>query len=247
MGKIVGVIGAGMVGITAASFLRRDGHRVTVLDPGGPGEGASFGNAGCLNGSSVVPMSMPGMLSQVPGWLLDPTGPLAIRWRYLSVLAPWLWRFIQAGQPDKVKHQARALRSLLGPTVETTPSMAKAAGAEDLIHRVGHLTVYRTEAGFAKDSGAMGLRRENGVVVEDLTFDELRQIEPSLSRDYVRGRMVGENGHVGDPHRLVNRLAEALVRNGGAVLRERALGFEPGGGRVSGVRGEGGSHAADHV
>src|SRR5438270_872912 len=139
--KDIVVIGAGIVGMACASFIQRDGHRVTVLDPRGPGEGASFGNAGCLNGSSVVPMSMPGMLRQVPRWLL----------------------------------------------------------------------------------------------------------EPSLSRDYVRGRMIGENGHVGDPHRLVNRLAEALVRNGGTVLRERALGFEAAAGRVTGVRGESGSHAADHV
>ena len=93
MGKIVGVIGAGMVGIAAASFLQRDGHTVFVLDPGAPGEGASFGNAGCLNGSSVVPMSMPGTIRNVPRWLLDPLGPLAIRWRYLPVVAPWLVRF----------------------------------------------------------------------------------------------------------------------------------------------------------
>src|ERR1700747_3050140 len=77
------IIGAGIVGIACASFLRRDGHSVTVLDPNGPGEGASYGNAGCLNGSSVVPIAMPGVLRQVPRWLLDPTGPLSIRWRYL--------------------------------------------------------------------------------------------------------------------------------------------------------------------
>ena len=46
----VGVIGAGMVGIAAASHLQRDGHDVFVVDPGEPGDGASFGNAGCLNG-----------------------------------------------------------------------------------------------------------------------------------------------------------------------------------------------------
>jgi D-amino-acid dehydrogenase len=51
MGKTVAVIGAGMVGITAATWLQRDGHDVIVLDPGKPGEGTSFGNAGCLNGS----------------------------------------------------------------------------------------------------------------------------------------------------------------------------------------------------
>ncbi len=241
------IIGAGIVGMAAASYIQRDGHRVTVIDPGGPGEGASFGNACCLNGSSVVPMSMPGMLSNVPRWLFDPEGPLVIRWRYLPVLAPWLWRFIRAGQPEKVKAQARALRSLLAPSVETYMPIARDAGAADLIHRVGHLTVYKSEESFAKDAGAMELRRVNGVVVDELGQDELRQIEPSLSRDYVRGRVIGENGHVGNPHRLILHLAEALIRNGGRVLRERALGFEFAGGVVTGVRTDGGIHPADRI
>ncbi|HZS82749.1 MAG TPA: FAD-dependent oxidoreductase [Stellaceae bacterium] len=246
-GLQVVVIGAGVVGMAAASFLQRDGHRVTVIDPGGPGEGASFGNAGCLNGSSVVPMSMPGMLSSVPRWLLDPEGPLVIRWRYLPVIAPWLWRFIRAGEPAKVEAQARALRSLLAPSVDAYLSLARDAGAADLIHRAGHLWVYQSEASFAKDTAAMELRRRNGVTVDDLGEDELRQMEPSLSRAYRRGRFVAENGHVGNPHRLVKSLAEALVRNGGRVLRERAFGFEFAGGKVSAVRSEGGIHKADRV
>ena len=101
--KTVGVIGAGMVGVAAASFLQREGHDVIIVEPGNPGEGTSFGNAGCLNGSSVVPMSMPGTIRNVPGWLTDPMGPLVIRWSYLPALAPWLIRFIRAGTPEKVR------------------------------------------------------------------------------------------------------------------------------------------------
>jgi len=241
------VIGAGIVGMASASYIQRAGHRVTILDPGGPGEGASFGNAGCLNGSSVVPVSMPGALAQVPRWLLDPQGPLVLRWRYLPAIAPWLWRFVRAGTPEKVAAQARALRALLGPTLESYAPLVKAAGAEDLIHRVGHLTVYKSEESFAKDGAAMGLRRDNGVVVDDLSFDELRQLEPGLSRDFVRGRMITETGHVGDPHRLVTRLAEAFARDGGRILRERAQGFEFADGAVTGVRGESGLHRADRI
>ena len=117
--KTVVVIGAGMVGVTTASFLLRKGHDVALLDPNAPGEGASFGNAGCFNGSSVVPMSMPGTIANVPGWLTDPLGPLVIRWSYLPTLVPWLVRFIAAGSEAKVTRQARALRMLLSQGVET--------------------------------------------------------------------------------------------------------------------------------
>src|SRR5947199_936153 len=89
----VGVIGAGMVGVCAASWLQRDGHSVFLIEKDEPGHGASFGNAGCFNGSSVTPVAMPGVVWNVPGWLFDPLAPLTLRWSYLPALAPWLLRF----------------------------------------------------------------------------------------------------------------------------------------------------------
>src|SRR5262245_47675206 len=74
----VAVIGAGIIGVTTACFLLRKGHEVKLVDPNQPGEGASFGNAGCFNGSSVVPLSMPGSLRHVLTWLRDPLGPLSL-------------------------------------------------------------------------------------------------------------------------------------------------------------------------
>src|SRR5256885_16508223 len=135
-----------MVGITAASFLQRDGHDVFVIDSGNPGEGSSFGNAGCLNGSSVVPMSLPGTLRKVPGWLMDPLGPLSLRWSYLPKAAPWLYRFIRSGTPENVAAQARALRALLKPSLETIGPLLQDAGATGLVHKLGHLFAYRSDA-----------------------------------------------------------------------------------------------------
>jgi D-amino-acid dehydrogenase len=106
--RTVAVIGAGVVGVTAASFLLRKGHDVILLDPGNPGEGASFGNAGCFNGSSVVPMSMPDTIRKVPGWLIDPLSPLVVRWRYLPVLAPW--SFASSGPGPRRKWSGKLVR-----------------------------------------------------------------------------------------------------------------------------------------
>ena len=97
-GRRVGVIGAGMVGVCAASWLQRDGHSVFLIEPGKPGEGASFGNAGCFNGSSVTPVAMPGVHPQRAGLALRPARAVgaaldAICRRSL----PWLARFIRAG------------------------------------------------------------------------------------------------------------------------------------------------------
>ena len=245
MGKTIGVIGAGMVGVTAASFLQRDGHRVFIVERGNPGEGTSFGNAGALNGSSVVPMSMPGTIRNVPHWLTDPLGPLSIRWRYLPWLAPWLIRFVRAGSPQRVAAQARALRAMLAPSVDTLLPLARDAGVADLIHRAGHLWVYRSEASLAKDQPAWNLRRENGVGVTELSADELRQLEPAVSREFARGVLVEENGHLGNPHRMVLGLLGALQRNGAELHRAQALGFTLEGNRLKAIRTDKGELPCD--
>lgn len=241
----VAVIGAGIVGMAAASYLQRDGHDVFVIEPNDPGEGASYGNAGCINPSSVVPMSMPGTMRNVPKWLCDPLGPLSVRWSYLPLVAPWLLRFWRAGTPERVEAQAKALRALLGPAFDNLWPLVKAAGAEGLLHRLGGLTVYRSAEARAKDNAGWNLRRAHGIEVQELGADELRQLEPELSRDYTHGVLVPGNGHTVDPGGLVKKLAEAFVRAGGRIVREKATGFELRDGRLLAVQTETGSHVAD--
>ena len=77
------VIGAGIVGVSTAAFLQRAGYRVTVVDRLPPGEGCSFGNAGGVAFAEIVPPIHPRILLKIPGWLMDPLGPLTIRWSYL--------------------------------------------------------------------------------------------------------------------------------------------------------------------
>jgi D-amino-acid dehydrogenase len=243
----VAVIGAGIVGMSAASYLQRDGHEVFVIEPNEPGEGASFGNAGCINPSSVVPMAMPGVLRNVPRWLSDPLGPLSIRWSYLPALMPWLIRFVRASQPERVKAQSIGLKALLGPSLDNLAPLVKSAGADDLLHRVGHVVVYKSAEARKKDSAAWNLRAEHGVKLDELGADELRQLEPELSRDYTHGVLVSGNGHVGNPGGLVKRLAEAFVRNGGRMVREAATGFEFIDGKLTAVRTGVGTHAADRA
>ena len=97
------IIGAGIVGVSAAAFLQREGYKVTIIDRVPPGEGASFGNAGGLAFAEIVPTVHPHMLMKIPGWLLDPLGPLTIRWSYLPKALPWFISLARNSMPDRVK------------------------------------------------------------------------------------------------------------------------------------------------
>jgi D-amino-acid dehydrogenase len=243
--KKVAVIGAGMVGVATACWLQRDGHAVTLIDPEPPGQGASFGNAGCFNPSSVVPIAMPGTLRKVPGYLIDPLGPLSVRWSYLPQLAPWLIRYIRAGTPERIERQAVALKSLLAPCLATLMQLARSAGAERYIARNGILIVYRTEAAWNDDAYAWDIRGRHGIEWHELNADELRQFDPNLSRDYTRGKHLFNNGHCLDPGGFVLALAEAVQRDGGKLVRARATGFAFDGETLQAVRTDSADVPAD--
>ena len=137
MKKRITVIGAGIVGVTTASYLQRDGHELTIVDMRRPGEYCSFGNAGILSPGSCVPLATPGVHWKVPGYLTDPLGPLAIRLGYLPRAVPWFLRFLAASRPKRVERIADALRPLLSQTFDAYEPLVRRAGVSDLIRQTG--------------------------------------------------------------------------------------------------------------
>lgn len=244
------VIGAGIVGTCTALELLRDGCAVTLLDPGPPGgaQAASFGNGGWLSPASVVPMALPGQWRQVPGWLRDPLGPLAIRPRHLPRLLPWLVRFLRAGESRPgLAATARALRTLLHDCPERHRALAAEAGVPALIRRDGLLYAFPDRAAFAAEAFAWSLRAGVGVRWAELEGPALRQLDPGLDRRYGFGVFLAEGGHCTDPGAYVAALAEHARAQGAAIVAGRATGFAITAGRLRAVRTDAGDIAADRA
>jgi D-amino-acid dehydrogenase len=230
VGKKITLIGAGIVGIATAAYLRRDGHEVTVVTMHPPGEYCSFGNAGMLNPSGCVPQAMPGVLAKVPGYLSDPLGPLTVRWSYLPKALPWLARFILNAKARQVEHAADALRALIKPTQECYEDLARHAACSELIRRSPFLVAYESERGYRGDALAWKLRRERGVVTEDVDAAGIRKLVPQLAPIYTRGVLVPGQGFVANPERLTKALAAQFQKDGGTILKRKVLDIEVGGG-----------------
>jgi D-amino-acid dehydrogenase len=246
-GRIV-VIGAGIVGLSCASYLRRDGFDVTVIEREGPGEGASKGNAGALSPGSCVPLALPGVFRKIPGWLMDPDGPLTIRPRYLPQALPWLLRFAHSARPARVAEIADALRALHRPVFECYEPLVRHAGCADLIRRTGTLVVYQSEQAFLGSRREWDLRRERGAEVRMLSSGELRELEPALAPAYTHGVLSPDHGYVANPYRLVNALATQFVADGGRIERANVRALRRGGAEGITVQLEGGGERiADRV
>jgi D-amino-acid dehydrogenase len=246
MTRNIVVIGAGIVGAACAARLVMAGERVTIIDRVGPGESCSFGNAGGLSPSISFPLATPGMYRQIPGWLLDPDGPLVLSWKHLPTAAPWLARFLREGLPARSEEAAKGVRTMMRETFEDYEPLFEFARAQSLIHRVGQIYVFSTEEGFAKEEGAIRVRRELGFAQEILDADALRQHEPDLAPIFKRGVLLPTHGHCSNPQRLVQLLVEACVAAGARFERDSAVGIETDG-QGAKVSGTTSSYRADHV
>jgi D-amino-acid dehydrogenase len=213
------VVGGGIVGTCCALYLQRDGWKVTLIERDEPGHGCSFGNAGIQANDVVPPIASPGILRRVPGYLLDPEGPLKIRWRYLPQLAPWLLRFVAASRPDRYEALTVALASLLARVRESYAPLLEGTGATDLVRRTGTLQVFETEEGFRGAREDAVFRRRFGATVEVLAPSEIRQFSPDLAPVFAGALYRPGVDYVANPLRLTTMLVDDFRRRGGAVRK----------------------------
>lgn len=238
----VAVVGTGIVGVCTAQWLQRDGHEVTFIDPREAGEACSFGNAGSMSPSACLPVGMPGMWKKAPAWLLDPLGPLTIRWWYLPVVAPWLARFVGHSSPAEVARIATAMRGLLAPIFAAYAPLLERAGASDLVRHSGCLYVYSSRETASQWQWGMDLRRSLGVELRDVEEDELVALEPDLKGKFRFGLLAPENGSTLDPSKLVKAIHAQCLRDGAHTIAASVTGFVRSGRRVSAVRLDNGIH-----
>ena len=246
--KHVVVIGGGIVGACSALALARSGHRVTLIEPETPGgtHAASFGNGAFLSPVSIIPLSKPGLWKKVPSYLLDPHGPLTIRWRYLVSLTPWLWRFLVSGSSmAKVRKTAKILWSLVGDSPVRHLALAESCGRPELIRRDGLIYAYPDRAAFDAERKYWDLRRDNGLTWRELSAKQLHEFEPALGPSYSFGILVEAGAHCVDPGSYVAAIVAQAEREGVSVKKTKARAFDFSQGRLKAVRTENGSVACD--
>ena len=221
------VIGAGIVGVSCASYLQRDGHDVRLIERDGPGEGTSKGNAGALSPGSCVPLAMPGVFRKIPGWLSDPDGPLTIQPRYFLQAFPWLARFTLSARPARVAQIADGLIALHREVYDCYAPIVERARCGDLIHRSGTLNVYRSESAFRASRSDWKMRTDRGKDIVALDSGQLRDLVPELSPAYSHGVLLPDHGYLSNPYRMVTSLAARFVADGGRIERARVTALRP--------------------
>jgi len=217
----IAVIGAGMIGASCAHFLQRDGHKVTIFDPNDPGSGTSFGNAGLISQSSVMPSSKPGLVKRIPKMLMDPNSPLVLRWQYVPRLLPWLMGFLANSARHRVEQNCMAMGNLFHHVMDAYDIVIRETGCGDLIQAAGSLKLHETEASFRSSAFELEMMDRAGCKYDVLGADEIRQLEPNLAPIFIRGIFVPDSRNILNPGRLTESVVQSVLAKGGTLQRER--------------------------
>ena len=242
----VTIIGAGIVGVCSAAWLQRDGFAVTLIDAGGVGEGASFGNAGNLSPGAVVPYLIPGFVRALPGWLAQ-DGPLAVRPAYAFKALPWLLKAVRSSSEENALKTSRAMHALHKGTLEAYDALTRDTPAASLIERCGQLYVSKHPDAAQGSPLAQRMRAMAGVKCQLLDPMEIRELEPALAPIFQSGMLLPDNGRCKNPHQLVRAIAHEAEANGATILRGRVSGFETNAKNVTAVVVDGVSHRVERV
>jgi D-amino-acid dehydrogenase len=236
----IAVLGAGVVGVTAAWYLATDGHEVVVVDrQPGPALETSFANGGQISAAHAEPWANPGAPLTVLKWLGRADAPLLFRptadWRQWR----WAMQFLLECLPSRTKHNTIQCLNLALYSRDCLGALRAATGIENDHLERGILEFYTDAKAFASAVEAAELIREHGCDREVKTVDECVAVEPALAscRQRVAGGIFTATDESGDAQRFTQELArlaaargvafrwgttvESLVADGGAVRGAR--------------------------
>lgn len=241
------VIGAGVVGLSAAIAAVASGLSVTVLDREGPAAGASAGNAGAFAFTDILPLASPGILKKAPKWLLDPLGPLTVPPAYALKIAPWMFRFWRACQPARVAHSTAAQTALMDLSKAELEPFLGATGTAPMLRKEGNLQVYEGEAEFKASLAGWKARADHGIEFRHLDAAGIAQIQPGLAARFTHATFTPGWYSIADPKLYTLALADHFRTIGGVIERAEVIALKPVDGAVEVLSADGRARRAAQV
>lgn len=227
----IAILGAGVIGLTLAHRLLAEGRTVTLVDPGKPGMGCSYGNAGTIADYAVMPVGTPDVLRNLPSLMFDRNSPLSIRHAALPTLAPWLMRFARQSLPGAAQRNAAAIAALVADACPRWTELAAEIGGSAILQHRGCLYLYETAKARQAAEADMAGRRALGISVDLIDGPALAAMEPGLP-DMAGAAYFPKAVFLNDPGAMMRILATDVAK-GAEILKARAERIER---LVDGVR-----------
>ncbi|MDB4070744.1 FAD-binding oxidoreductase [Candidatus Pelagibacter sp.] len=215
----IGIVGAGIQGISNALFLQKKGFSVTIFDRDEPGSpAASYGNAGHFSPYASVPINRPDVLSDVPAMLLSSTGPLALKWNYVPKMIPWFLQFIRNCTKKKMMHTAKNMHQILDLALPAYDELFDEIELGGLVEKKGILYIWNDQNLKSREL-EINIRNELGVDQQEVTLKEIHDLEPNIKPIYHGGVYYQYGRHARNPKKILLKLYDLFLKKGGKFLK----------------------------
>lgn len=204
----VHIIGGGVVGLCSAWYLRQAGFSVTVIDKSDMTDGASYGNAGMIVPSHVIPLAAPGVIAQGIRWMFDAKSPFYIKPRLSLELMQWLWQFYRACNAKQVAQAMPVLRDYNLLSKELYQQFTQTPGFDFDMEERGVLMLCRTEQMLHEEAEVAARAREVGLAAKLLNTSEIQALESDI-----KVNVQGGVHYPGDAHFYSNKFMAQLKAN----------------------------------
>jgi len=215
----IGIIGAGIQGISNGLFLQKKGFDVTIFDKDEPGSpAASYGNAGHFSPYACVLMNRPDVLTDVPAMLLSSTGPLALKWNYVPKMIPWFLQFIRNCTTKRMMHTAKNMHQILDLALPAYDELFDEIELEGLVEKKGILYIWNDQSLKSREL-EIKVRNELGVDQQVVTPKEIHDLEPNIKPFYHGGVYYQHGRHARNPKKILLKLFDLFLKKGGKFLK----------------------------
>ena len=215
----IGIVGAGIQGISNGLFLQKKGFDVTIFDRDEPGSpAASYGNAGHFSPYACVLMNRPDILADVPAMLLSSTGPLALKWNYVPKMIPWFLRFIRNCTTKRMMHTAKNMHQILDLALPAYDELFDEIDLEGLVEKKGILYIWNDQSLKSREL-EIKVRNELGVDQQVVTPKEIHDLEPHIKPFYHGGVYYQYGRHERNPKKILLKLYNLFLKKGGKFLK----------------------------
>jgi glycine/D-amino acid oxidase-like deaminating enzyme len=215
----IGIVGAGIQGISNALFLQKKGFSVTIFDRDEPGSpAASYGNAGHFSPYASVPINRPDVLSDVPAMLLSTTGPLALKWNYVPKMVPWFVKFIRNCTTKKMMHTAKNMHQILDLALPAYDELFDDIELGGLVEKKGILYIWNDQNLKSREL-EINIRNELGVDQQQVTPKEIHDLEPNIKPIYHGGVYYQYGRHARNPKKILLKLYDLFLKKGGRFFK----------------------------
>ena len=216
----IGIIGAGIQGISNALFLQKKGFEVTIFDREDPGSpAASYGNAGHFSPYACVLMNRPDILTDVPAMLLSSTGPLALKWNYVPKMIPWFIQFIRNCTTKRMMHTAKNMNQILNLALSAYDELFDDIELDSLVEKKGILYIWNDQSLKSRDL-EIKVRDELGVDQQVVSPKEIHDLEPNIKPFYHGGVYYKHGRHARNPKKILLKFFDLFLKKGGKFLKK---------------------------